>query len=74
MSEFNIVNYSMNEVGIELLGQVKRDKIVRKKHLPRCSGPGASSAFCGFPQKQAAQISSENEKSLSDGDFVNLKI
>ena len=25
MSEFNIVNESMNEVGIELLGQLKRE-------------------------------------------------
>ena len=33
-----------------------------KKHLPGCSGPGASSAYCGFPQRRAAPISSANQK------------
>ena len=31
-----------------------------RSDLPGCSGPGVSSAYCGFPQKQAAPISSEN--------------
>ena len=51
---------------------VKEDQIV-EKHLPGCSGPGASSADCGFPQKQAAAISSENQKvqlSLTTGDEI----
>ena len=40
--------------------QTKSDCV--KKHLPGCSGPGASSAYCGFPQRRAAPISSANQK------------
>ena len=45
------------------MGNSSRPKEIKlDKHLLGCSGPGVSSAYCGSAQKQAAPISSENEK------------